>query len=98
MITLAPFETLGEHATRAASEPYNEGHKELVRKERCGMDGYKREVTVNEAMSAFYILEKLKELANRVEYMHNFQKERSDIVEYVYATHEIMVILKGGAE
>ena len=39
------------------------------------MDGCKREVTVNEAMSAFYILEKLKELANRVEYMHNFQNE-----------------------
>ena len=40
------------------------------------------------------ILEKLKELAEDVEYMHNFQNERSDIVEYIYATHKIMRILK----
>lgn len=62
------------------------------------MDGCEREVTVNEAMSAFYTLEKLKELANRVDYMHNFQNERGDIVKYIYDTHEIMVILKGGAK
>ena len=43
------------------------------------MDGCKREVTVNEAMSAFYTLEKLKELADRIDYMHNFQNERSDL-------------------
>ena len=40
-------------------------------------------------------LEILGELAEKVEYMHNFQNERGDIVEYIYKTDKIMRIIKG---
>ena len=40
------------------------------------------------------LLEKLIKMAEDIEYMHNFQKERFDIVEYIYKTHEIMKLLK----
>lgn len=40
-------------------------------------------------------IERLREMASKIEYMHNFQLERSDIVQYVYQTHEILKILKG---
>lgn len=40
-------------------------------------------------------LGRLGKMAKDVEYMHNFQNEREDIVEYIYRTHEIIKILKG---
>ena len=39
-------------------------------------------------------IERLQEMASEIEYMHNFQLERADIVKYVYQTHEILKILK----
>ena len=51
--------------------------------------------TVSEAISAYYILRQLSDMAARVEYMHNFQRERSDIVDYVKKTHPIIKVLKG---
>jgi hypothetical protein len=36
----------------------------------------------------------LSKMAKDVEYMHNFQNEREDIVEYIYKTHEIIKLLK----
>lgn len=52
--------------------------------------------TVMEAINAYYILRQLADMAARVDYMHNFQRERSDIVDYVKKTHPIMLVLKGG--
>ncbi len=40
------------------------------------------------------LLAKLIKMAEKVEYMHNFQHERFDIVEYIHRTHEIMKLLK----
>lgn len=51
--------------------------------------------TVEQAIEAYYTLCMLKEKASKIEYMHNFQRERTDIVDYVYGTHEIMKVLKG---
>lgn len=51
--------------------------------------------TVMEAINAYYILRQLADMAARVEYMHNFQRERSDIVDYVKKTHPIILLLKG---
>jgi hypothetical protein len=48
-----------------------------------------------EAINAYYLLRQLADMAAGVEYMHNFQRERSDIVEYVRKTHPIMKVLKG---
>ena len=53
--------------------------------------------TVSEAVNAYYLLRQLADMAAGVEYMHNFQRERSDIVEYVRKTHPIMKVLKGDA-
>ena len=38
--------------------------------------------------------EKLQEEAEKIEYMHNFQGEPSDIVKYIYQTHDIIKQLK----
>lgn len=51
--------------------------------------------TVTEAINAYYILRQLADMAAPVEYMHNFQRERSDIYDYIKKTHPIMMILKG---
>ena len=51
--------------------------------------------TVTEAINAYYLLRQLADMAARVEYLHNFQRERSDIVDYVKGTHEILKVLKG---
>lgn len=51
--------------------------------------------TVTEAVEAYYLLCQLSEMAADVEYMHNFQRERSDIVDYVRKTHPIIKELKG---
>jgi hypothetical protein len=51
--------------------------------------------TVTEAINAYYILRQLADMAAHVEYMHNFQRERSDIYDYITKTHPIMMILKG---
>ena len=40
----------------------------------------------------------LSKMAEGIDYMHNFQNERKDIVDYIYKTHEIIKILKGDAE
>lgn len=50
--------------------------------------------TVEEAIAAYYNLEQLKEMAKGIDYLHNFQRERRDIVRYVRGTHEILIILK----
>ena len=42
------------------------------------------------------LLGELIRMAEKVEYMHNFQHERFDIVEYIYKTHEIIKLLKEG--
>ena len=44
------------------------------------------------------LLAKLIRMAEDVEYMHNFQHERFDIVEYIYNTHEIIKLLKDTKE
>ena len=54
--------------------------------------------TINDSIAAYYLLCHLSDMAAEVEYMHNFQLERSDIVEYVYKTHQIVKILKGDAK
>lgn len=54
--------------------------------------------TIEQAVRAFYTLAALKEEASKIEYMHNFQYERWDIVDYIYDTHEILKILKGYGE
>lgn len=51
--------------------------------------------TLSDAVNAYYILAALYEMAEKVEFMHNFQLERSDIVDYVYKTHPIIKVLKG---
>lgn len=51
--------------------------------------------TLMEALNAYYLLRQLADMAVGVEYMHNFQRERSDIVSYVKKTHKILLILKG---
>ena len=50
-----------------------------------------------EAVTAYYLLRQLSDMAAKVEYMHNFQRERSDIVDYVRKTHPILKVLKGDA-
>ena len=40
------------------------------------------------------LLGRLGKMAKDIEYMHNFQNEREDIVEYIYKTHEIVKLLK----
>lgn len=51
--------------------------------------------TLMEALNAYYLLRQLADMAAGVEYMHNFQRERSDIVDYVKGTHKILLVLKG---
>lgn len=51
--------------------------------------------TVEESIMSFYKLKRLEELAAETEYIHNFQRERRDIVDYCKRTHMIMRILKG---
>ena len=51
--------------------------------------------TLMEALNAYYLLRQLADMATGVEYMHNFQRERSDIVDYVKGTHKILKVLKG---
>lgn len=51
--------------------------------------------TLMEALNAYYLLRQLADMAAGVEYMHNFQRERSDIVDYVKGTHKILKVLKG---
>lgn len=41
------------------------------------------------------VLSRLVDMASGIEYLHNFQRERNDIVEYVRGTHEILKVLKG---
>ena len=50
---------------------------------------------VMESITAYYLLRQLSDMAAKIEYMHNFQRERSDIVEYVRKTHNILKVLKG---
>ena len=54
--------------------------------------------TINDSIAAYYLLCQLADMAAEVEYMHNFQRERSDIVDYVYKTDRIVRILKGDAK
>lgn len=51
--------------------------------------------TITEAINAYYLLRQLGDMAAAVGYMHNFQRERSDIVDYVRKTHPIIKVLKG---
>ena len=51
--------------------------------------------TVMEGITAYYLLRQLSDMAKKVEYMHNFQREREDIVDYVRKTHQILKVLKG---
>lgn len=48
----------------------------------------------NKEKNPSILLAKLIKMAEKVEYMHNFQHERFDIVEYIHRTHEIMKLLK----
>ena len=51
--------------------------------------------TVMEGVTAYYLLRQLSDMAVRIAYMHNFQREREDIVDYVRKTHQILKVLKG---
>ena len=60
---------------------------------QCENLGYCEECT--ELRKLVDRLGELEDMAEKVEYMHNFQLERSDIVDYVRKTHPIIRVLKG---
>lgn len=50
--------------------------------------------TIPDAVTAYYSLCTLIDAAKNVDYLHNFQLKRSDIVQYVHETHAILKVLK----
>ena len=79
---------------------------DLINRQRAEIERLQKEVGLvsiqfqdmqerqEESQAEIKRLEKLQEEAEKIEYMHNFQGEPSDIVKYIYQTHDIIKQLK----